>query len=91
MTKHRSGSFVVSSSGKGGPLVDVVPESFDAVSLKRLLHSLAVGVLVGRITPRAASTVRGLIRCWLTIDEHQRLDAIEERLGKIEAAKEGHS
>jgi hypothetical protein len=59
----------------------------DAESMKRLLHDLTLWVLSGRLFHRQASTVRGLIQQWIRVDEHSRLDEIDERLRKMEAER----
>ena len=51
--------------------------------MKRLLHDLTLWVLSGRLFHRQASTVRGLIQQWIRVDEHSRLDEIDERHGRI--------
>ena len=60
----------------------------DAAAMKRLLADLARWVLQGRIHHRTASAVRGLVKQWIEVDEHERLDELEVRLEELEKARE---
>ena len=60
-------------------------------NMKKLLGDLTIWVLSGRVFHRQASTVRGLIQQWIRLDEHEKLDAIEQRLSELEKAKTGSS
>ena len=51
---------------------------------KRLLLDLVTWTLAGKIHHRLAGTIRNLIGMYIKVDEHERLDSIEERLGELE-------
>lgn len=57
----------------------------DSEALKRLLSDLAGWVLAGRIHHRVAGAIRGLVKQWIEVDEHSRLDEIEKRIEELEA------
>jgi hypothetical protein len=59
----------------------------DSASMKRLLADLAKFVLRGEIHHRTASAVRGLVKQWLEVDEHQRMDELEGRIEELEREK----
>jgi hypothetical protein len=57
-------------------------------NMKRLLADLAVWILAGRIHHRQASACRALVQAWIGVDEHERLDKIEERVRMLEGANQ---
>jgi len=56
-------------------------------NMKRLLADLATWILAGRIHHRQASACRALVQAWIGVDEHERLDTIEERVKTLEGVK----
>ena len=60
----------------------------DPGSMKRLLADLAGLVLEGKLHHRAAGCIRGLIKEWIEVDEHERLNDLEERIEELEKSKE---
>ena len=57
-------------------------------NMKRLLGDLASLVLEGKVHHRAASAVRGLMKQWLEVDEHERIDDLEKRIQELEAKRQ---
>jgi hypothetical protein len=58
-----------------------------ASSMKRLLSDLTKLVLAKKVHHRTASCCRALIHEYMAVDEHERLDKIEERLRALEEVK----
>jgi len=56
-------------------------------NMKRLLADLTTWILAGRIHHRQASACRALVTAWIGVDEHERLDKIEERVKALEEVK----
>ena len=56
-------------------------------NMKRLLSDLTTWILAGRIHHRQASACRALVTAWIGVDEHERLDKIEERVKALEEVK----
>jgi hypothetical protein len=58
------------------------------VNMKRLLADLTIWILAGRIHHRQASACRALVQAWIGVDEHERLDGIEQRVKELEESRE---
>ena len=56
-------------------------------NMKRLLGDLTRWVLERRIHHRAASACRGLIQCFIAVDEHEILEALEKRVKSLEESR----
>ena len=67
------------------PIVLTYEPLADTKSMKRLLGDLTKWVLERKIHHRLASTCRGLIETFIELDEHERVDRLEERIVKLEA------
>jgi hypothetical protein len=76
-------------------LRSLMPQTLDydpfesSANTKRLLLDLVTWTLAGKIHHRLASTIRNLVGMYIRIDEHEKLDAIEQRLTELEKAKAG--
>jgi hypothetical protein len=57
-------------------------------NMRKLLLDLTTWTLAMKIHHRLAGTCKNLLGMWLKIDEHEKLEAIEERLAKLEAERE---
>ena len=60
----------------------------DSEHMKRFVADLAGLVLRGKIHHRAATACRLLVESWIAVDEHERLDEVEKRIGELERAKQ---
>jgi hypothetical protein len=56
--------------------------------MKRLLADLTRLVLAKKVHHRTASCCRALLHEYMAVDEHERLDKIEERIEALEGVKQ---
>jgi hypothetical protein len=64
-------------------------DPFESTSnMKKLLADLVRLVLLKKIHHRTASCVRSLVHEYMAVDEHERLDKIEERIRVLEEVKQ---
>lgn len=72
----------------------LMPQTLDydpfanGANTKRLLFDLVTWTLAGKIHHRLAGTIRNLIGMYIKVDEHARLDSIEQRLSELEKGRD---